>query len=240
MDLNKNYYLMLGISKDSTFREIKKAYYNIAKIVHPDKNNKESDPKIFSEMTEAYDILINTYTKSEYDLKSKWGNNYNDYYDLFNINFDVNYQSEKDRLEKFKKNEIYNIQIEVDDNFSGSIEYERWVKCKKCDGTGKDSLSKIVIKDKNGNIVKTFDGEDGCDFCDGLGKDYIGNNCSFCSGNGKIGLNTCSTCGGERRILGKQKLKNIKITGESTKIESMGHFSKDGKVGYLLILSRSN
>jgi DnaJ-class molecular chaperone len=239
MDRNKNYYSILGITKTATEKDIKKAYYNNAKLFHPDKSKKESDSLIFSEMTEAYDILMNSDTKTEYDLKSKWGNNYNEYYDFFDVDFDFSYQNEKDRLEKFKRNEVYNIQIEIDEKkFNGSLEYERWVKCKTCDGTGKDSSSKIVIKDKDGNVVKTFDGEDGCDFCEGTGKDYRGDNCNFCSGNGRIGLSQCKDCNGEKRILGKQKLNGIKLTGHETKIDSMGHFSKDGKVGYLLLTNK--
>jgi molecular chaperone DnaJ len=238
MDKNKNYYQILGISKDSTTKEIKKEYYNKAKIFHPDKNNNESDPIIFAEITEAYEILYNKETREEYDLKSKWGKNYNEYYDLFDVQIDFDYDSEKDRLEKFKKNEVNNIQIEVDDTFDGNLEYERWVKCKTCDGTGKDFSAKIVIRDNDGNIVKTFDGEDGCDFCDGIGKDYRGEDCSFCNGKGKVGLTPCKTCNGEKRVLGKQKLKGIKLTGDETRVESMGNFSKDGKVGYLFIVKK--
>lgn len=234
MNKNKNYYSILGVTNKASEKEVKKAYYNNAKIYHPDKNN-DVDPLIFSEMTEAYDILMNIDLKSEYDLKSKWGNNYNEYYDYFDVDFNLSYQSEKDRLDKFKKNEVYNIQIEVDSNFTGTLEYDRWVKCKSCEGTGKDSSSKIIIKDKEGNVVKTFDGEDGCDFCEGSGQDYKGDSCSFCSGRGKIGLSECKKCNGEKRILGKQKLNGIKLTGDETRINSMGHFSKDGKVGYLLI-----
>lgn len=233
MNKNKNYYSILGVTNKATEKEIKKSYYALSFKNHPDKGG---DAIVFSEMTEAYDILMNTDTKSEYDLKSKWGNNYNEYYDFFDVEFDVSYQSEKDRLEKFKKNEVYNIQIEVDETFNGSLEYERWVKCKTCEGTGKDSSSKIVIKDKEGNVVKTFDGEDGCDFCEGSGEDYKGDSCSFCSGKGKIGLSECKKCNGEKRILGRQKLNGIKLTGDETRINSMGHFSKDGKVGYLLII----
>jgi hypothetical protein len=70
-------------------------------------------------------------------------------------------------------------------------------------------------------------------------KDYKGDNCHFCSGKGKVGLTPCKTCKGEKRILGKQKLTGIKLTGKETKVEAMGHFAKNepGKVGYLLILS---
>ena len=64
--------------------------------------------------------------------------------------------------------------------------------------------------------------------------------CSFCQGQGKVGLNPCQTCKGEKRILGKQKLSNIKLTGDETKIESMGHCAKNepGKVGYLLLIKQ--
>ena len=60
--------------------------------------------------------------------------------------------------------------------------------------------------------------------------------CGFCHGKGQVGLNPCNTCKGEKRILGKQKLNKIKLTGEETKIDSMGHFTKNGGVGYLLLI----
>ena len=234
MNLNKNYYSILGVDNNSDEKVIKKAYYKLSFIHHPDKNG---DPIIFGEMTEAYDVLCSEQRK-DYDVKSKFGNNYNEYYELFEIKVDIDYDTEKERFETFKKNDVYNIQIKVDDSFNGTLEYERWVKCKTCDGSGKDLSSKIVIRDINGNITKTFDADDGCDFCEGTGKDYKGDSCSFCSGKGKVGLTPCSNCKGEKRILGKQKLTGIKLTGKETKVEAMGHFAKNepGKVGYLLIV----
>jgi hypothetical protein len=59
-----------------------------------------------------------------------------------------------------------------------NVEFERWVNCKTCDGTGKDLSSKIVIRDVNGNITRTFDADDGCDFVMVL-KDYANRECSF-------------------------------------------------------------
>ena len=240
MDLNKNYYIILGVSKDSTLKEIKKAYYNNAKLFHPDKNNKESDSKIFSEMTEAYDVLCGDKRK-DYDLKSKFGNNYNEYFELFNIDVEFDFDKEKSNYEKFKKYEVNDIYITIDDEFDGVLEYERWIKCKSCDGTGKDLSAKIVIKDNDGNVLKTFDADDGCDFCEGSGKDYKGDACNFCSGKGKVGLTPCKKCNGEKRILGKQKLSGIKLTGDETKIESLGNCSKDvvGMVGSLFLVKKS-
>ena len=230
MDLNKNYYGVLGIAPDSDERSVKKKYYELSKQHHPDKGGAQ---EIFSEIVEAYDVLTSELRK-EYDLKSKFGNSYNEYYELFSVNVDYDYDKQKSQFETFKKNEVNNIKLEVDDDFGGVLEYERWVKCKPCDGTGKDFSSKIVIRDLEGNIVKTFDGDDGCDYCEGTGKDYNGSSCYFCLGKGKIGLNGCNSCSGDGRIMGKQKLKGIKLTGNDTRIESMGHWSKNG-IGYLLL-----
>jgi len=235
MDKNKNYYDILGALHTDNETQIKKKYYKLSFINHPDKNG---DPVLFGEMTEAYDVLCDEELRKEYDLKSKFGKNYNEYYELFDINYDFSYDDSKEKLERFKKFEVNNIQVVVGDDFDGTVEYERWVKCKSCDGTGKDFSSKIVIRDLEGNIVKTFDGDDGCDYCEGTGKDYAGNQCYFCLGKGKVGLNPCKSCFGDGRIMGKQKLKGIKLTGDMTKIDAMGHFSKNG-IGYLLIVKKT-
>lgn len=234
MNLNKNYYSILNVNNTATEKEIKKSYYKLSFQHHPDKNG---DAVVFGEITEAYDILCSE-QRIEYDKKSRFGNSYSEYYELFEIDFDFSYEDSKSQLEKFKKNEVLDIYLKIDDNFDGSLSYERWVRCKSCDGSGKDMSSKIIIRDNNGNVLKTFDSDDGCDFCDGTGKDYMGNDCHFCLGKGKVGLNPCKKCNGERRILGKQKLSGIKITGPETKIEAMGHCSKteSGKSGYLLLV----
>lgn len=237
MDKNKDYYSILGVSKDASHKEIRKSYYKLSFEYHPDKN-KSVDISLFNSITEAYDVLCNEKVRQEYDMKSRYGKNYNEYFELFDIEYDFSYDDSKESLERFKKFEINNIQIDIDDEFDGSIQYERWVKCKSCDGTGKDMSSKIVIRDNDGNIVKTFDADDGCDYCEGTGKDYSGNQCYFCLGKGKIGLNLCKSCNGDGRILGKQKLKGIKLEGEQTKIDSMGHWSKNG-IGYLLLVKKS-
>jgi DnaJ-class molecular chaperone len=236
MNLNLDYYSILGVKSDSSEKEIKKAYYKLSFELHPDRN-KDIDPSKFALITEAYNVLCSD-ERDNYDLKSKFGNNYNEYFELFELNFDFDQKKEKDRYENFKKNDIDNIVIKIDKDFDGKLEYERWIKCKTCDGTGKDLSTKIVIKDADGKIIRTFDADDGCDFCDGTGKDYTGGDCNFCFGKGKVGINICSKCNGEKRILGKQKLSGIKITGDETKLDAMGHHSKNevGKVGYVLLV----
>ena len=62
---NKNYYQILNLTKNATQEEIKNAFYNLAKLYHPDKNPDSIDK--FKSINEAYEILKNPITKKDYD-----------------------------------------------------------------------------------------------------------------------------------------------------------------------------
>src|SRR5713226_6231097 len=64
----KDYYEILGVKKTATEDEIKKAYRNLAKKYHPDKNkgNKEAENK-FKEVSEAYAVLSDKEKREQYD-----------------------------------------------------------------------------------------------------------------------------------------------------------------------------
>lgn len=66
--LEKDYYKVLGVAKDATTPEIKKAYRKLARELHPDKNpgNAKSEAR-FKEVSEAYDVLSDTAKRTEYD-----------------------------------------------------------------------------------------------------------------------------------------------------------------------------
>ena len=85
MDVNKNYYAILDISRNATDKEIKKSYYRLSFQFHPDKGGDELK---FSEITEAYDILTSS-KRVECDMKSRWGNDYNESIELLNFEFDI-------------------------------------------------------------------------------------------------------------------------------------------------------
>ncbi len=235
----KNLYFILKIDKNSTGKEVKKAYYNLSKQYHPDLNKDIDSESIFKDICNAYKILINKESREEYDLKSKWGSNYDESTELLDFEYNNNAKIwDKSKYEKWKKDNQLNIIIHVDNTFNGTVEYDRWVICKDCGGDGRDIKSKIEIKDENGNILRLFDGSDGCDFCEGSGKNWKGESCYFCGGKGKVGLSECKICNGERRILGNQKLSKIKIPKgkKEYKVESMGHTSIDGKSGCVWII----
>ena len=64
----RDYYEVLGVSKDASEQEIKKAYRKLALKYHPDKNPDDpSSEEKFKEAAEAYDVLSNADKKSKYD-----------------------------------------------------------------------------------------------------------------------------------------------------------------------------
>ena len=242
MNLNKNYYSILQIEPDCDTNSVKKGYYKLSMVHHPDRGG---DPLLFGEINEAYEVLIDAETRKEYDKKSKYGANYDELYELLNYEFDnIAKAWKEDAFEGFLKNEVLNIVVKVDEDFDGKIEYERWILCKTCEGSGKDLNSKIQIKDVNGKVLKIFDAQDGCDFCEGTGLDWRGEKCSFCFGQGQVGSQDCQDCKGEKRHLIKQKVKGIKIPEgkKDLKLEFMGNYSKDapGKVGHLWVVLKTD
>lgn len=66
----KNYYQILGVSKEADKNEIKKAYRILAKKYHPDKNKDDSDAiKKFQEVSEAYSVIGDEKSRESYDKK---------------------------------------------------------------------------------------------------------------------------------------------------------------------------
>lgn len=66
----KDYYKILGVAKEASKDEIKKAFRNLAKKYHPDKNkDDESAIKKFQDVSEAYEVLSDEKSKEEYDKK---------------------------------------------------------------------------------------------------------------------------------------------------------------------------
>ena len=65
--LEKDYYNVLGLKKDASDDQIKKAFRKLARQYHPDQNKDPEAEKRFKEVTEAHDILSDPTTRQEYD-----------------------------------------------------------------------------------------------------------------------------------------------------------------------------
>nr|CAB3238698.1 dnaJ homolog subfamily A member 3, mitochondrial [Phallusia mammillata] len=71
---NKDFYKILGVSKNATQKEIKKAYYQLAKKFHPDTNKGDKNAsKKFAEVAEAYDVLGDDSKRQQYDILGTTG-----------------------------------------------------------------------------------------------------------------------------------------------------------------------
>ena len=69
--MKKNYYDVLGVNKNASQDDIKKAYRNLSKKYHPDKNG--GDDSKFKEINEAYDTLGDETKRREYDNPNPFG-----------------------------------------------------------------------------------------------------------------------------------------------------------------------
>ena len=63
----KDYYKILGVSKNASAEEIKRAYRKLAHEYHPDKNSSHADGAKFKEINEAYQVLSNPQKRTQYD-----------------------------------------------------------------------------------------------------------------------------------------------------------------------------
>lgn len=71
IQMNINYYDILGLDRNATQKEIKEKYRKLAKQSHPDKNKDKQSEKIMTDINEAYEILSDAEAKKIYDSMNK-------------------------------------------------------------------------------------------------------------------------------------------------------------------------
>ncbi len=209
----RDYYEVLGINKDATEQEIKKAFRQLAKKYHPDLNpdNKEAEQK-FKEINEAYEVLSDADKRARYDRFGHDGVNgqsggfgqgfegfggfgdiFEDIFDMFGGGFSSNRKNSPRKGPDIK----YRLDIEFEEAAFGvekEIEFARTENCSKCSGTGAEpGTSKTKCPKCNGTgevkyAQATPFGQivrvGTCDRCNGIGE-IIDKPCTKCSGTGK-------------------------------------------------------
>ena len=260
----RDYYEVLGVDKNASADDIKKAYRKMAIKYHPDKNpgDKEAEEK-FKEAAEAYSVLSDADKKARYDQFGHSGvegagpdfsggfGNLNDILnDLFGGAFGGGFGGfggfgggfgGGQRQQKVYRGRDIRVRVkltleEIAKGVEKEISIEKNVPCSDCSGKGA----------RNSSDIKT------CPACKGTGQvqrvvnSFLGqtvtySTCQQCAGEGKIISNPCHTCNGTGLVRKRETIK-VKIpagveAGMQLTLQGEGHAAKNNGInGDLLVV----
>lgn len=255
----RDYYEVLGVSKNADAAEIKKAYRKKAIQYHPDKNpgNKEAE-EMFKEAAEAYDVLSNEEKRRRYDQfghagmgggAGGFGGAHMNMDDIFSQFGDIfgNFGGfggfggggRSARRVNRGTNLRVKVKLSLDDIAKGvekKIKVKKYVACESCRGTGaKDGTSFTTCSQCGGSgqvtrVQQTI-----------LGAMQTTSTCPNCQGEGKIISSKCTSCQGEGVTLSEEVITlNIPAgvsDGMQLSMSGNGNAARRGGVaGDLIIL----
>ncbi|MDP7140823.1 MAG: molecular chaperone DnaJ [Candidatus Woesearchaeota archaeon] len=219
----KDYYNILGLEKDASKEDIKKAYKKLAKKYHPDINKEADAAEKFKEINEAASVLGDDQKKEQYDRfgtadRGQFGGgaggfDFNDFGgfssfdfgDIFDQFFSGGGGRRRRRGPMSGADLRYDMEIKLEEAAFGAtkeIKVPRLEHCKKCGGTGAKSDSDIVTChecDGNGVVRKTMRTP--------FGMIQQTGTCSKCQGEGKYVKENCEECDGTGLIKETRKIE---------------------------------
>ena len=233
----KDFYESLGVPKNASDDEIKKAYRKMAMKYHPDRNQGEKAAEAevkFKEIKEAYEILSDAEKRAAYDqyghagvdpnMRGAGGQGYGNFGDAFGDIFSDIFGGGGRRggggRQVFRGNDLsYAMEITLEEAANGKdsqIRIPSWDNCDTCDGTGA----------KPGTSANT------CQTCQGSGSVQmrqgffsVQQTCPHCRGQGKVIADPCTTCHGQGKIK-RNKTLEVKIPAgidDGMRIRSAGN-----------------
>jgi len=218
--MSKDLYEVLGVSKNASDDEIKKAFRKKARELHPDVNKEPDAEDRFKEVNEAYDVLSDPNKRAQYDRfgtipgaagGSPFGGGAVDFEDIFggfgmgdifSQFFGGGGGRQAARTEG--RDMGVGVRITLEEAAAGvkkEIVYDRLAPCSDCDGTGKaEGGKKISCPDCNGtgrvvSVQRTF-----------LGNVQSSAPCGRCNGTGSIIDKPCPECEGQGRVPDRQRV----------------------------------
>ncbi|KQY87386.1 MULTISPECIES: molecular chaperone DnaJ [Paenibacillus] len=212
----RDYYEVLGVGKNASDEEIKKAYRKLARQYHPDVNKADDAEAKFKEVKEAYDVVSDSQKRAQYDQYGHidpnqggfggggdfGGGGFGDIFDMF---FGGGGGGRRDPNAPQRGNDLqYTMTIEFKEAVFGKetdITIPRTEGCDTCHGSGA----------KPGTKPET------CTVCKGSGQQEVVQNtpfgrmvnrraCSNCSGTGQIIKEKCTTCSGSGKVRKQRKI----------------------------------
>lgn len=190
---NNDYYNTLGVSRNASQDEIKKAYRKLSKKYHPDRNqgNKEAEEK-FKAINEAYDTLGNEQKRKEYDNPMP---NFGDFsgfgFDPFGFSGGFGRRTYEKQVNVNGEDVTVNLNITIEDVYSlkdKTVSYIRKKRCSKCGGYGAFKTCEhchgtgvIKKQEMRGNMISIT--QSPCPYCHGTGR-VTDIKCSHCNNTG--------------------------------------------------------
>lgn len=211
MPTKRDYYEILGVRRDASQEEIKKAFRRKARQYHPDVSQDSNTETLFKEANEAYDALSDPQKRAAYD---RFGHaamggaasgdpfgGFTDISDIFDEFFGGGFRTARTsskRVPRKGQDLQYRLTIEFEEAIFGAereIEFERTTTCGACNGTGAEpGTSPVRCSTCSGtgevrNVRQTF-----------LGQMVNISACPTCQGSGETVSSPCRECGGKGQI----------------------------------------